>query len=109
MSKKYERLWGWYTLLYDDDHSNHKVKKMFINPGGKIPLQSHNDRSEHLVVVNGKANVIVNNIINTIQPNEYIYIPQKAPHSIENNEANLLEIIVTLHGNYLGEDDIVRY
>jgi len=51
----------------------------------------------------------VNNIINTIQPNEYIYIPQKAPHSIENNEASLLEIIITLHGNYLGEDDIVKY
>ena len=109
MSKKYERQWGWFTLLYEDDHSNHKVKKICIYPGKRIPLQSHNERSEHMVIVKGVVKIQEHNELHTLESNDSIYIPEKMPHSIENMGTNAAEIIVTQIGNYLGEDDIVRY
>jgi mannose-1-phosphate guanylyltransferase/mannose-6-phosphate isomerase len=109
MSKKYERQWGWFTLLYEDDHSNHKVKKICIYPGKRIPLQSHHERSEHWVIVKGSVQIQKHNDLHTLETNDSICIPEKTPHSIENMGTNAVEIIVTQIGNYLGEDDVVRY
>jgi mannose-1-phosphate guanylyltransferase/mannose-6-phosphate isomerase len=109
MNKKYERAWGWFTLLYEDDHSNHKVKKIHIYPVKKISLQSHNERNEHCVIVKGNVKIRENTKIHTLECNDYIYFPEKTPYSIENKGANNAEIVVTQIGNYLGEDDIVRY
>lgn len=86
-----------------------KLKKICIYPGKRIPLQSHNERSEHLVIVKGMVKIQENNELHTLESNDSIYIPEKMPHSIENIGTIAAEIIVTQIGNYLGEDDIVRY
>ena len=106
---KHEREWGWFTVLYDDEHSNHKLKKIYIYPGKKNVLQSHNERNKHWVIVKGKARVQLNDRIFTMYENEYIYIPTKIVHQVENTGSDLLEISETQYGSYLGEDDVVLY
>ena len=109
MSRKYERHWGWFIVLYDDDHCNHKIKKIYLYPGKRLSLQSHNERSEHWVIVNGLAKVQVNDSFYTLSENEHVYIPKQSLHRIENIGYELLEFTETQIGDYLGEDDIIRY
>jgi mannose-6-phosphate isomerase-like protein (cupin superfamily) len=61
MSKKYERTWGWFYNLDEDDHSSYKIKKICIYPGKRVALQSHNERTEHWVFVKGESKVYLNN------------------------------------------------
>ena len=72
-------------------------------------MQSHAHRSEHWVVVEGKATVILENKTKTISKNESIYVPIGSKHRIENKEKTSLIIIEVQIGSYLEEDDIVRY
>jgi mannose-1-phosphate guanylyltransferase/mannose-6-phosphate isomerase len=106
---KREREWGWFTTLYEDDHSNHKMKKLYIYPGGKIVLQSHNEINKHWVIVKGNAKVQLNDRFFTVYENEYVYIPSKMVYQAENIGSDLLEIAETQYGTYLGEDDVVLY
>ena len=41
--------------------------------------------------------------------NDHIFIPVKEKHRIENNTDNQVELIEIQYGEYLGEDDIIRY
>ena len=108
-TKMFTRPWGYYENIYGDDHSGYKVKKIVVNPQKRLSLQSHNNRSEHWVIVSGIGKVQVGNNVYTITKNESVYIPVKEIHRIENVGYNLLEIIETQVGEYLGEDDIIRY
>ena len=78
-------------------------------PGKRLSLQSHNHRSEHWVIVKGIAKVHLNSDTIIRNKDESIYIPVKALHRIENIGDDLLEFTETQIGDYLGEDDIVRY
>ena len=71
-------------------------------------MQYHNFRSEHWVVVDGVANVYLNDKIFVLRKGESIDIPVKAQHYIENKTKNNLIIIEIQLGTYFGEDDIIR-
>ena len=86
-----------------------KIKRISIYPGKRLSLQSHNYRSEHWVMVKGTAKVQVGENIRTLYKDESVYIPVKSLHRIENIGDNLLEFTETQIGDYLGEDDIIRY
>jgi mannose-1-phosphate guanylyltransferase/mannose-1-phosphate guanylyltransferase/mannose-6-phosphate isomerase len=104
------RPWGWYINVEGNDFSGFKVKRIGVYPGKKLSLQSHNKRSEHWVIVKGTAKVQLGNNSVVLNVNEHIYIPIKELHRIENiHETEMLEFVETQIGDYLGEDDIIRY
>jgi len=101
------RPWGSYETL---DYGEHfQVKRLRINPGKKLSLQSHNRRAEHWIVVGGEATVTRDEAKFILQKNESTYIPIGTKHRLENATNELLELIEVQSGDYLGEDDIMRY
>lgn len=103
------RPWGWYTCIDGDDNSGSKVKRICVYPGKRLSLQSHNHRAEHWVIVKGTAKVQIDNEYHILNSNQSVYIPIGALHRIENIGTDIVEFIETQIGNYLGEDDIIRY
>jgi len=87
----------------------YKVKVITVNIGQKLSLQSHNHRSEHWVIVKGKGKVQLGNDFYILEKNQHIYIPINELHRIENVGDEILEFTETQIGDYLGEDDIIRY
>ena len=100
------RPWGWFETL--EESMNYKVKRIQINPGKSISLQRHQKRSEHWVVVKGKASVINDNQKIELNQNESTYIDKNQLHRLSNNTNKILQIIEVQSGEYLGEDDIER-
>ena len=103
------RPWGWYINVEGNDHSGFKVKRIGVYPGKRLSLQSHNHRSEHWVVVKGTAKVQVGKDFHILKKNQHVYIPIGVLHRMENVGDELVEFVETQIGDYLGEDDIVRY
>lgn len=101
------RPWGRFYSI--DRGPNYQVKRLVIKPGGKISLQSHHHRSEHWVVVAGRATVTHGEQVQTLEANQSTYIPAGTVHRLENRDAQDLIVIEVQTGGYLGEDDIVRY
>lgn len=101
------RPWGTYTVL--EEGPGFKIKRIEVDPGGRLSLQSHDKRSEHWVVVAGEATVTRNEDLITLRPNQSTYIPIGARHRLENRGTVPLQIIEVQCGAYLGEDDIRRY
>ena len=99
--------WGSYQII--DQGENFLVKKIIVNPHSKLSLQSHDHRSEHWVIVEGKAEVTINNDITTLEANQSTYIPSKTKHRLSNNQDNILILIEVWHGKNLDEKDIIRY
>lgn len=100
--------WGEYYVY--EDYNNFKVKKLVIKPGASISLQEHKHRSEHWIIAKGRAEVILGEENLNLMCNDNIYIPIATKHKIINpsQEENLIIIEVQI-GDYLGEDDIIRY
>ena len=103
------RPWGWYKNIEGNDLSGFKVKRIGVYPGKKLSLQSHNHRSEHWVIVKGKAKVQVGKDFLILNENQHVYIPKETLHRMENIGEEELEFVETQIGSYLGEDDIIRY
>jgi mannose-6-phosphate isomerase len=101
------RPWGTFHVL--DEQPGFKVKRITVNPTGRLSLQSHKHRSEHWTVVNGTATVTVDAAVLTLTRGQSVDIPLGAKHRLENFGAEIVEIIEVQFGEYLGEDDIVRY
>jgi mannose-1-phosphate guanylyltransferase len=101
------RPWGSYTIL--DEQSGFKVKRIEVLPGASLSLQSHQHRHEHWVVVDGIAQVTLDEKIVELKTNQSIYIQAGAKHRLANKTDQLVVLIETQSGPYLGEDDIVRY
>jgi len=100
------RPWGTYTTL--EENPGYKVKQITVRPGAKLSLQYHHHRSEHWIVVKGKATVTINDQTFELNPNESTYIPTDANHRLANLGDVDLVLIEAQVGHYLGEDDIVR-
>jgi mannose-1-phosphate guanylyltransferase/mannose-6-phosphate isomerase len=100
------RPWGYYQDV--DIASRYRVKRIMVKPGSKLSLQKHFHRSEHWVVVQGTAEVTVQNEVRLVHENESIYIPIGSVHRLANPGKIPLELIEVQVGSYLGEDDIVR-
>ncbi len=101
------RPWGKFEIL--SKGKNFKVKKIHVHPFCKLSLQSHKHRSEHWVVVEGRAKVTLGEKTINLLKNESVYINSGIKHRLENPSKKILTIIEVQTGNYLGEDDIVRY
>lgn len=101
------RPWGSYTIL--ERSKNHKIKNIRVTPGKKLSLQLHNHRSEHWVVVKGSALVHVDGEEFRLGEGESTFIKPGAKHRLSNPEAAPLEIIEVQLGEYVEEDDIVRF
>jgi mannose-6-phosphate isomerase-like protein (cupin superfamily) len=101
------RPWGTFTIL--DEGENYKVKKIVVIPQKRLSLQKHFHRSEHWVIVQGIAKVTLGDQEMELKENEQIFIPKEHLHRVHNIGEIPLIFIETQCGDYLGEDDIVRY
>jgi len=100
------RPWGTYTVLEEGD--GFKIKRIEVKPGASLSLQMHHHRSEHWVVVNGKAKVINGEREILINTNESTFIPAGHKHRLTNPGTIPCVMIEVQSGSYVGEDDIVR-
>ncbi|MDR9172793.1 Alginate biosynthesis protein AlgA [Burkholderia multivorans] len=101
------RPWGTYTVLEEGDRF--KMKRIVVKPGASLSLQMHHHRSEHWIVVRGCADVVNGEQVISLQPNESTYIPAGHKHRLINPGVVDLVLIEVQCGEYLGEDDIVRF
>ncbi len=101
------RPWGTYTVL--EVGEGFKIKRIVVKPGHSLSLQMHHHRSEHWVVVSGTAKVVNGEQEILLRTNESTYIPAGHKHRLENPGLLELVMIEVQSGEYLGEDDIVRF
>jgi len=107
LHRKVSRPWGWYDSVDEGEHF--KVKRIQVKPGASLSLQMHKHRSEHWIVVKGTAEITNGDKVIILNENQSTYIPQGQKHRLVNPGKTPLEIIEVQSGNYLGEDDIVRF
>ncbi|CAN5809397.1 mannose-1-phosphate guanylyltransferase/mannose-6-phosphate isomerase [soil metagenome] len=107
LHRKVYRPWGAYDAI--DAGPGFQVKRITVNPGGRLSLQKHAHRAEHWVVVRGTARVTCDDRVFLLEENESTYIPLGSTHRLENPGTEPVELIEVQSGSYLGEDDIVRF
>ena len=107
LHREVHRPWGSYDSI--DMAEGFQVKRIKVKPGARLSLQSHARRAEHWIVVRGIARVTRDNDVFELFANQSTYIPIGAKHRLENPGTEMLELIEVQSGDYLGEDDIVRY
>ncbi len=101
------RPWGTYTTL--EEGERFKIKRLVVTPGHSLSLQMHHHRSEHWVVVSGMAAIVNGDREIMLGPNQSTYIPAGCKHRLSNPGKLPLVLIEVQSGEYLGEDDIVRF
>jgi mannose-6-phosphate isomerase len=101
------RPWGSFTIL--EEGKGHKIKRIEVKPGHRLSLQMHYHRSEHWIVVCGTAMVTCDGKEEILHSNQSTYVPACTKHRLENPGVIPLVIIEVQNGEYLGEDDIVRF
>ena len=101
------RPWGSWTLLMRAD--GFQIKSIDVLPGQRLSKQSHEHRSEHWIVIDGTARIMRDAETIDLVRNESIYLPAGAVHRLENPGDVPLKVIEVAVGDYLGEDDIVRF
>ena len=101
------RPWGTYTVL--EESERYKIKRVMVKPGASLSLQIHHHRSEHWVVVSGMAKVVNGEGEKLVAINESTFIPAGHRHRVSNPGILDLVMIEVQSGEYLGEDDIVRF
>ncbi len=104
---KDHRPWGWFETLALS--SRFQVKRIVVQPGAALSLQSHHHRAEHWIVVEGTARVTIGDEVKLLSENQSVYVPLGAKHRLENPGKVPMVLIEVQTGSYLGEDDIVRY
>ncbi|MBI3445514.1 MAG: mannose-1-phosphate guanylyltransferase/mannose-6-phosphate isomerase [Magnetospirillum sp.] len=101
------RPWGWFETI--DEGPRFRCKHILVKPGSKLSLQQHWHRSEHWIVVTGTAMVTCGDKSFVLRENESTFIPSGTPHRLENPGKIPLRMIEVQSGEYVGEDDIVRF
>lgn len=101
------RPWGSYTVL--SEGAGYKVKRIEVNPGGRLSLQSHRRRSENWTAVLGEMGVVIEEREFFLRPGESCAVPINAKHRMFNGGETAAAVIEVQTGEYLGEDDIIRY
>ncbi len=107
LHRKVHRPWGWYDSI--DEGGRFKVKRIQVKPKASLSLQKHRHRAEHWIVVTGTAEITNGDKVLTLIENQSTYIPLGEVHRLANPGSIPLEIIEVQSGDYLGEDDIVRF
>lgn len=101
------RPWGSFTIL--EEARGYKIKRIEVKPGHRLSLQMHYHRSEHWIVVSGTAKVTCGDEERVLSSNQSTYVPQCTTHRLENPGVIPLVLIEVQNGEYLGEDDIIRF
>ena len=101
------RPWGSFTIL--EEAAGHKIKRIEVKPGHRLSLQMHYHRSEHWIVVSGTAMVTCDDREEILHSNQSTYVPAGTKHRLQNPGIIPLVIIEVQNGQYLGEDDIIRF
>lgn len=101
------RPWGTYSVLEEGDR--YKIKRIEVRQGASLSLQMHYHRSEHWIVVSGTARITNGERVVLVHGNESTFIPAGHRHRLENPGVIPLVLIEVQSGEYLGEDDIVRF
>ncbi|MBX2862180.1 MAG: phosphomannose isomerase type II C-terminal cupin domain [Leptolyngbyaceae cyanobacterium MAG.088] len=101
------RPWGSFTVL--EEGKGYKIKRIEVKPGHRLSLQMHHHRSEHWIVVSGTAKVVCGDKEILLCTNQSTYVPACTAHRLENSGVIPLILIEVQNGEYLGEDDIIRY
>ena len=102
-----ERPWGTFTTL--EEGRGYKIKRIEVKSGHRLSLQMHHHRSEHWIVVSGTAKVTCGDKETMISTNQSTYVPKCTAHRLENPGIIPLVLIEVQSGEYLGEDDIIRF
>lgn len=106
MTERAQRPWGTYTVVADGN--GFKVKTIEVHPGHRLSYQKHARRSEHWFVVAGEGAVTLDGSMINVRRGDAIDIPQGAAHRIHNTGLVPLTFVEVQHGDYFGEDDIIR-
>ena len=101
-----ERPWGRFFVLHDE--LTYKLKRIEVDPGGRLSYQYHYKRSEVWTIVEGTGTITLGGVVKDYNPGETILIPQGVKHRIENKGTQKVIFIEVQTGTYFGEDDIVR-
>lgn len=104
--EKEERPWGKFFVLHDEN--SYKLKRIEVNPGGRLSYQFHHKRSEAWTIVEGTGTITLDGIVKQYKKGDTILIPQGVKHRIENKGKEKVIFIEVQTGSYFGEDDIVR-
>lgn len=99
--------WGTVTLL--EEGASYRINRIVVNPKQHISTQMHYHRSEHWVVVAGTAKVIFDGKEQLLMPKQSTYVPMNTRHRVENPGVIPLVMIEIQNGEYLGDDDIIRF
>ncbi len=99
--------WGTVTVL--EEGPRYRINRIVIKPGQHMSTQMHHHRSEHWVVVSGTAKVTCDGQEKLLKQKESSYVPMNTPHRVENPGVIDLVLIEVQNGEYLGDDDIVRF
>ena len=102
-----DRPWGCFVVLEDRKHT--KVKRLVVNPGHRLSLQSHKLRDEHWVVVRGVATITLDNEIRDFHYGDHVFVRRGVKHRIACSGKEPVEIIEVQIGDAFPEEDIVRY
>jgi len=101
------RPWGSFFVL--EEGPGFKVKRIVVKPQGRLSLQSHQYRAEHWTVIAGQATVTVGDGVRMLTRGQSIDIALGDRHRLENFGEDDVVVIEVQFGDYLGEDDIIRY
>ena len=99
--------WGSFEII--NEGKKYTVKKIIVNPGAQLSLQSHENRSEHWLIAEGSAEVTINRETFNLNENQHIFIPQGAKHRLSNKGTKTLIVVEMWFGDDLDENDIKRY
>jgi len=99
--------WGSVTML--EEGARYRINRIVIKPKNHISTQKHYHRSEHWIVVSGTAKVICDGKETLMMQKQSTYVPMNTPHRVENPGVIPLVMIEVQNGEYLGDDDIVRF
>ena len=99
--------WGTVTML--EEGNRYRINRIMVKPGHNISCQMHYHRSEHWIVVSGTAKVICDGQETLLKQKESTYVPMNTRHRVENPGVIPLVMIEVQNGEYLGDDDIVRF
>lgn len=102
-----EKPWGAYRVIMEEGFF--KYKELKVKPGHQLSYQSHRKRREHWLVISGLAEVTIEGNTSQLKANEHIFIAQGVKHRLKNPIEEELLLLEIQMGNYLEEDDIIRY
>ncbi|MGH3414204.1 MAG: phosphomannose isomerase type II C-terminal cupin domain [Marmoricola sp.] len=101
-----QRPWGsWHVI---DVHDGYKIKRIHVSPGSRLSLQTHEHRSEHWVVIQGRATCTVGDTTKVVAAGESLDVPLGVSHRLGNDGEDELVVVEVQLGSYTGEDDICR-